>query len=432
MKQIGLADQFPQYLGILMTIRFFGNALIRLAPQGMRLLTALLLVCAFGFVQDSRTAGETNSQPQSSMPSPLVDAGEPLVFPQRRGVPAKIKVPYPPGEETVYPQHKYREPGTSRVLHLAYTTPYEDDTLEGCKTYKMWYCISGDGGKTYDKLRPLIQTGPGYDRLHPIRVVRVPKNSYVATIPPPTRASNGEIMVPFQFWPLDDNGELYQPVEASWTFLDSGVLIGRWSEDGHDIEWDLGQTVHLDPDQSTRGAFEPAIVELEKPGRFLMIFRGSNEGRPDQPGHKWMCVSEDFCRTWSKPKPLSYSSGEQFFSPSACSDLRRNSKDGRLYWIGNICPENPNGNSPRYPLVIGRVDEKELGIIKETVKVIDSRDLEKDSENIQLSNFSVDEDPISGDFIVQLSRLDYGPGGTYVGREWPTMRYEVTVNKQDK
>jgi hypothetical protein len=296
----------------------------------------------------------------------------------------------------------------------------------------MWYQISTDDGKTYDELRPLIQKGPAYDRLHPIRVVRIPINSYVASVPPPSRAGNGEIMVPFQFWPLDEKGKLYQPPGFSWSFLDSGVLIGRWTSDGRDIEWDLGETVRLTPEQSTRGAFEPAVVELKKPGRFLMILRGSNLYRPKQPGHKWMCVSEDYCRTWSKPKPLGYSSGEKFFSPSACSDIRRHSRNGKLYWIGNICPENPDGNAPRYPLVIGQVDEELLGMIKETVKIIDTRDPKKDSPHVQLSNFSVTEDPATGAFIVELNRLDYEPSGTYEGRQWPRMRYEVRVNGVDE
>lgn len=384
-------------------------------------MAAVLLVSA-----ESRTS-EPEKVEESDSPGELGEAGEPTVFPLRRGIPAKIKVPYSPGEETVFPQHTYREPGTTRVLRLAYTTPYKDDTLEGCKTYKMWYSISTDDGKTFDELRPLIQKGAGYDRLRPIRVVRIPKNSYVASIPPPTRASNGEILVPFQFWPLDEKEELYLPKGASWTFLDSGVLIGRWTMDGRDVEWDLGETVHLTPDQSTRGAFEPAIVELKKPGRFLMILRGSNQDRPDQPGYKWMCISDDYCRTWSMPQALGYSNGEKFFSPSACSDIRRNSKDGKIYWIGNICPENPTGNEPRYPLVVGQVDEDQLGIIKESVQIIDSRDPKSDSPYVQLSNFSVAEDPSTGNFIVQLSRLDYEPGGTYEGREWPAMRYEVNV-----
>lgn len=395
--------------------------------QSMQSLTVLLFVAAVGTGPGVPTWGQSAEAVKGDGSETAGEAGEPTVFPQRRGIPAKIKVPYPPGEETVFPQHTYREPGTPRILRLAYTTPYKDDTLEGCKTYKMWYSISTDDGKTFDELRPLVQKGAGYDRLHPIRVVRIPKNSYVASIPPPSRASNGEIMVPFQFWPLDDQGELYHP-DGSWTFLDSGVLVGRWTNDGRDIEWDLGETVHLTPEQSTRGAFEPAIVELKKPGQFLMILRGSNQERPDQPGHKWMCMSNDYCRTWSQPSPLRYSDGEKFFSPSACSDIRRNSKDGKLYWIGNICPENPKGNDPRYPLVIGQVDEEKLGIIKDTVQIIDSRDPTKDSPHLQLSNFSVAEEQATGNFIVQLSRLDYEPGGTYEGREWPLMRYDVNIS----
>ncbi len=347
-------------------------------------------------------------------------------------LPKTIKVPYPPGEENVYPVHVYREagaeraPDVGRVLRLAYTTPHLDDTVEGAKTYKTWYQISTDGGKTFDELRPLIQRGAGYDRFRPIAPVRVPKNSYVPSIPPPSRASNGEIMVPFYLWPLDDKGEHYNPV-GGMTFTDAGVLIGKWTDDGKDIVWDLGQTVRLEGDRSTRGAVEPAIIETT-PGRFLMILRGSNDARPHLPGYKWKCVSEDFCRTWSAVTPLTYSDGGNFFSPSACSDIRRHSKNGKVYWIGNICPENPRGNSPRYPLVIARVDETSCGLIRETVKVIDTRDPDKDGPDVQFSNFKVAEDPATGAFIVTLARFDVSkvpPGETWRTFKFPRLRYEV-------
>lgn len=175
--------------------------------RAMHSLTILLFVGTVGTGPAHPAQGQSTDTAKSDVSESAEENGEITVFPQRRVIPEKIKVPYPPGEETVFPQHTYREAGTPRVLRIAYTTPYKDDTLEGCKTYKMWYAISTDDGKTFDELRPLVQKGPGYDHLRPIHVVRIPKNSYVASIPPPSRASNGEIMVPFQFWPLNDKEE---------------------------------------------------------------------------------------------------------------------------------------------------------------------------------------------------------------------------------
>lgn len=346
-----------------------------------------------------------------------------------------VEVPYPPGEETIHWHHVYQEPDSDRAFRLAYTTPHQGDTRPGAKTYKMWYQVSADGGETYDELRPLVQEGEEFDRMHPIRPVHIPKNSYVASIPPPSRASNGEIMVPFWFWPLDEEGELAHE-EDIYTFTSVGVLIGRWTGDGKDVTWDLGETVHLDfATESRRGANEPAIVELEEEGHFLMVIRGSNLGDPNMPSYKWMATSEDYCRTWSDAKPFTYADGEPLFSPSSCSVIRRNRVDGKIYWFGNISPENADGNHPRWPLVVGEVDEDSLGLIRETVRVLDTRDPERgDTEVVQFSNFKVKEDPETGDFIVTLTRLDAGRrkkgasgASRWSGVDWPKERYVVEI-----
>ena len=51
----------------------------------------------------------------------------------------------------------------------------------------------------------------------------------------------------------------------------------------------------------------------------------------------------------------------------------RHSVTGRLYWIGNICTQPPEGNWPRYPLVIVEVDEKAAALKRSTVTAIDDR-----------------------------------------------------------
>ena len=46
----------------------------------------------------------------------------------------------------------------------------------------------------------------------------------------------------------------------------------------------------------------------------------------------------------------------------------------RIFWLGNITPDNPPGNRPRFPVVIGAVDRQSGLLRKETVGTIDDRE----------------------------------------------------------
>jgi hypothetical protein len=115
-----------------------------------------------------------------------------------------------------------------------------------------------------------------------------------------------------------------------------------------------------------------------------------------------MAYSKDAIR-WSKPEPWIYSNGKPFYSPSACSQLLHHSS-GRLYWIGNITPENPRGNRPRYPLVIGEVDLNSGLLKQESVVTIDTRGA-GDHELLTLSNFYAREDRVTREVVVHMTRL---------------------------
>lgn len=349
----------------------------------------------------------------------------------------QIETPWPIKMQNLHHQFTWHQPGTERVLWLGMSTPYRGDSYKGVRTYKMLYKISLDGGKTYDKLRPVIQQGKQYDAMHPIRPVYAGINSYVASIPPPSLASNGEIMVPFYFWPLNKSHTKRLHDKDILSYTADGVLIGDWNKNKTDIIWHLGQTVHLNYNtQSTRGAMEPAIIELDKPGHFMMIMRASNAKNYKIPSYKWKSLSTDYCRTWSKPTPFTYADGKPFYSPSACSVIMRSTKNGKIYWFGNISKKNPHGNMPRYPLIVAQVNEKTLGLIKNTIRVIDTYDPAiGDTKEVQFSNFHVKENYKSGDFIVTLRRLDHGklkPGQGWSARKWPYMKYIVPLHGKIK
>ncbi len=261
------------------------------------------------------------------------------------------------------------------------------DPYESAKYWKIYYVLSKDCGKTNYHEGQVITQGEGINSNHPMPGVWESKNSaYLGDKGCiPIRISTGEILVPIQI-------NLVGAQKRG--FFESAVLIGTWNED-EILDWQLSETVSATSSQSPRGFFEPTLAEMPD-GRILMIVRA--EG-----GHKWYCVSGDHGRTWSKPQVWTYSDGSTLFSPSSMSQLIKHS-NGRFYWIGNLLPGSPEGggNTPRYPLVIGEVDQETLLLIKETLCNIDKRN-PHDPERMQLSNFYAHQDRETGEIVLHLS-----------------------------
>ncbi|MGI6081871.1 MAG: sialidase family protein [Limnochordia bacterium] len=307
------------------------------------------------------------------------------------------------------------DPETGALLFLSNQGVLpSDNPLEGMKNWTLHYCVSLDGGHSMAVEDPVIEEGAEYDESHPLRGVWRGKNSVMLgdTTMVPIRTRAGKILIPVQITPIGPDGEYHNP-GGGFTYHYSAVLIGTWSSD-HRISWDLSEAVEGDPARSTRGMLEPTIAEMPD-GRILMVLRGSNDRRPELPGFRWWSVSEDGGRQWSAPEPWRYSDGEPFFSPSSCSQLIRHS-GGRYFWIGNICNDNPVGNRPRYPLVIGEVNPNNLALERESLCVLDDRS-PADHVNLTLSNFYAREDRVTGEIVIHCTRF-------FAGGEWDGDAYE--------
>jgi hypothetical protein len=276
-----------------------------------------------------------------------------------------------------------------------------DDPLEGLRQWTIHYRV--DGGP----VRQLIHKGAGFSSTHPAPGVWTGKSCIMLgdNTCVPVSAPGGTILLPVQLSVAGEDGKLFNP-GGGYTWTESAVMIGKWR--GGEIEWEMSQPVKGDPSWTTRGAVEPTI-EFLAGGRVLMILRGSNDAKPDLPGHKWVSTSSDGGRTWSEPQPWTYDDGAKFFSPSACSQLVRHSS-GRLYWVGNITPENPRGNRPRYPLVIGEVDQRSGLLRRGSVQTIDTLQPGEDPL-LTLSNFHAREDRRTKEIAVHATRLFAKPDG---------------------
>jgi len=283
-----------------------------------------------------------------------------------------------------------------------------------------FYQLSADDGRTWGDAHQLrYEDGPEFDpddwgtpdyfRTNEMYIGRaaVLSNGTVvisATVPVPYRDEEDE-KIPSVF----PNSYREGCVAGAMSF------VGRWNEARQDYDWTPSEPVYLPRRMSTRGLVELDLSELTS-GDLLLIMRGSNTGLDPRecPGRKWFSASRDGGLTWSEVQDIRYDTGEQLYSPASISRTIRSARTGRLYWMGNIPDVPPDGNSPRYPLQIVEIDEEEPSFKKDTVTLIDDRDPERDSEHLQLSNFSLLEDRETRQMEVYLTRLGARGGGSDV------------------
>lgn len=293
-----------------------------------------------------------------------------------------------------------------------------------------FYQLSGDDGRSWGPARMLkYEDGPDFD----------PDNwgdeTFFRTnemyIGQAAVLSNGTVIisatVPVEY--RDKEDEKYPSVFPNdyreGCVAGAMCFVGRWNKVRNDYDWKKSKPVFLPRRISTRGLVELNISELTN-GNLLLIMRGSNTKLDpvECPGRKWFSVSRDGGLTWSDVRDIRYDTGETLYSPASISTTIRSTKTGRLYWMGNIPEVPPDGNSPRYPLRIVEIDEENPSFKKHTVTVIDDRDPNRDSEFLQLSNFSLLEDRETHNMEVYLTRLGENGGGDDI---WTANAYKYSL-----
>jgi len=259
------------------------------------------------------------------------------------------------------------------------------------------YCrLSRDYGRTWSAPKQLrYEDGAEFDPQDPLKPAFLQRNQayFGSNILP---LSNGTLLhcVAHANAPGDTDND-----KRAWR-MGSLCFIGKWNARSRDYQWTAGKRVEISPDISSRGLMEPEVAEL-KDRRILVIWRGSNTATT--PGRKWFSTSCDGGLTLSDVRELKYDDGSGFFSPSSYHRMIRHSASKKLYWLGNISSTPPNGNSPRYPLVIAEVDEKIPALKRRTVTAIDDRQPGQ-GEALQFSNFSLLENRQTHELELYLTR----------------------------
>ena len=207
----------------------------------------------------------------------------------------------------------WRDPVNGNILSLfnCMDTPNKDPRAHEPRWQWYWYYlryrVSTDGGLTYLYDKPIVQKGKEYSPEHPVDGVHISKNCYFLGDLgcDPIRTREGTILVPMQMPPLANDGKsLYNP-GGGWYWLQTRILIGRWTEN-NDIEWESSEPIVGDGKRTVRGLYEPTLAQMPD-GNIICIMRGSNGGKSDPsnklPSRKWISISKDGGHKWSKPEP---------------------------------------------------------------------------------------------------------------------------------
>ena len=316
----------------------------------------------------------------------------------------------PQGMLRRHPRTIYVDPPTGRAIEfwIEGILP-TDDPLEGMRQWNIFYRIGPRGAP-----RQIIHEGAGFHARHAIPDLYTGRNCLmlgdVASVP--LTLPNGEILLPAIMTPLAGN------LGGGYTYTDAIVLHARWR--GDRLLWRSADPVKADPARSTRGMDEPTLARLPD-GRLIMLMRGSNDRKPDLPGHRWISVSTDGGWRWTDPAPWTYTDGAPFFSPSAASQLLRHST-GRLFWLGHISAQNPRGNRPRYPFYIGELDQRTGLLIRDSLVPID--DLQPGEDPIlALTSTYTREDRETHEIALHMTRMFT----TKAGFAGDAMLYRITV-----
>jgi predicted amidohydrolase len=233
----------------------------------------------------------------------------------------------------------------------------------------------------------------------------------------PIKTARGRLLFPGMRQAVDAGGKVAHYKDCQAPVDEVVTVLGEYDRQGG-LQWRLGKPLNISPELSSRGVDENALTQLPD-GRIAAICRGDNSMFPEKPGYKWLSFSSDEGESWSAPVPLPATGGATIESGANGCALFRSIKNGKLYWMGNLClrGERPNGNWPRSPLVMVEVQAEPFALKRDTIFAVDDRGY-NDSPRVQHSNFRFYQDRQTGEVVIFLTRY-----GEQSAEQWQLADY---------
>jgi len=161
----------------------------------------------------------------------------------------------------------------------------------------------------------------------------------------------------------------------------------------------VGSYMELPRDVSTEGAVEASFACLDD-GSVLATTRTSGNEENGSYARVYAFRSVDGGKTWQAPFEIKFDDGTSLNVPTAMSKILRCSKNGRIYWFGNMLDKPVFGYAPRNKFVAIEIAQNPVRFVKNSVTVVAQSPLGKGQ--MRYSNFMLYEDRFSRNPIVLM------------------------------
>lgn len=259
----------------------------------------------------------------------------------------------------------------------------------GCysRTFRIFYELSGDSGKTWEAELQVIAAGAEYDNIHwGPRIYYGKSSALIGTLP----ISDGKGGILLAAVANLNDGSKYQ----------SCIIHGTWNSDFTALAWKFSNYISLSPAQSSQGACEPSLCPFGENRIFVSLRACGDRLHQTFPSRKYWVISEDGGNSFTAPQMLTYEDGSPVESPSSYAGIIRSSVNGKYYYIANILNHPTYHSGPRDPLCIAELIPDKGIILKKSVTLIDT---DRDGvERRRYTNFGHYEDRQTGEIVLTL------------------------------
>lgn len=303
------------------------------------------------------------------------------------------------------PMH-YLDPDNDRLLTLyghsrrgGHETGWAARGESQPRTHRFFTQVSADGGATWSEARQLVCAGAQFDEEHWAPGVWYGKNGLTGDLTTWLKLPDGTVVTAVNRQPIDEHGEFVEAYPGHYYF-DVPCLRGRWRPDLSGLDWELGEPMTVSPEGSTIGGCEASLAHL---GGETLWATLRCQGHPDQlfPSLRFTSVSTDGGRTWGETTPLCYEDGEPVYTPACLGHFWRFSHSDKLFFISNVRPDPVYAQTPRYPLVIGELDQERFCLIRESLTILDNWH-EPLPRDVRFTNWGMYEDRETGELVLTL------------------------------
>jgi len=176
---------------------------------------------------------------------------------------------------------------------------------------------------------------------------------------------------------------------------------------------------------SQEGVAEPSFALLDD-GNVLATTRASGNESAGNYARVYAFTSSDGGKNWEEPFELKFDDGSSLNVPTSMSKIINCSKNGKIFWFGNMLDEPAFGYAPRNKFVVIEIAQDPIRFVKDSVTVVDESPLGEGQ--MRYSNFMLYEDRKSKNPVILMGEhqaTEAWSDPTFVSNAY---RYEIHVD----